>query len=244
MSVIEKITSEWDWNTVIDVLPLIFKGMWTTLGLTLACYGFALLFGFVWTTLRYIQFKPLKWLISFVMQFIRTTPPLVQLYFIFYAWPLVPYVGHTYSAFTVAILGLGIHFSTYISEIYRSGIEAVPRGQWEASTALNYTTWQKWTKIILPQALPPTIPMLGNYLIIMFKEVPLTSAIGVLGMLLVANNYGARHFEYLVPLTLVGLFFLLLSYPSSLLMQRLEVRMNRRFRKSADQPKMEGVPAE
>ncbi|MBO8172287.1 MAG: ectoine/hydroxyectoine ABC transporter permease subunit EhuD [Bacillaceae bacterium] len=222
---------EWDWSTVIDAFPLIFKAMWITLGMTIACYAFALVFGLVWTFIRRVRIKPLQRLISFIMEFIRTTPPLVQLYFIYYAWPLVPYVGVTLDPITTSILGLGIHFSTYISEIYRSGIESVDKGQWEAATALNFSTRQKWTKIILPQAIPPTIPMLGNYLIIMFKEIPLTAAVGVGGMLLTAQKYGAKFYEYMEPLTLVALFFLLLSYPSSILVQKLEQKMNRRFDK-------------
>ncbi|HEU5140723.1 MAG TPA: ABC transporter permease subunit, partial [Bacillales bacterium] len=130
-----------------------------------------------------------------------------------------------------AIIGLGIHFSTYISEIYRSGINDVKNGQWEAATSLNYSTWQKWTKIILPQALPPVIPMLGNYLIIIFKEIPLTLAVGVVGMVAIANNYGSQQFEFIEPLTIAGFFFLVLSYPSALFVRWLEKVTNRRFEK-------------
>jgi len=129
-------------------------------------------------------------------------------------------------------LGLGIHFSTYIGEIYRSGIESVDKGQWEASTALNISTWDKWRKIILPQAIPPTIPMLGNYFIIMFKEVPLASTIGVAGIMLLARSYGAENWSYLEPLTIVGIIFLVLSYPSAVLIKKLENRFNRRFHKN------------
>lgn len=136
------------------------------------------------------------------------------------------------SPFTSAVLGLGIHFSTYISEVYRSGIEAVEKGQWEAARALNFSTAQKWTKVILPQAIPPTIPMLGNYLIIMFKEVPLASTIGVIGMLQLANNYGAKTWNYVEPLTIVAILFLALSYPSALLVKKLEEKMNRQFDKN------------
>lgn len=212
-------------------LPMIFKGMWVTLGVTIACYLFAMVFGFVWVMLKRIPFKPVQWVISFVLEFIRSTPPLVQLFFLFFGLPMVPYIGVSLSPFTVAVLGLGIHFSTYISEIYRSGIESVDKGQWEASIALNMSIKDRWTKIILPQAIPPTIPMLGNYLIIMFKEVPLTSTVGVAGMLLMADKFGARNWAYLEPYTLVALFFLLLSYPSAVLIKKLENKLNRRFDK-------------
>ncbi|GAB3045885.1 ectoine/hydroxyectoine ABC transporter permease subunit EhuD [Virgibacillus ainsalahensis] len=221
----------WSWETFIDALPIILQGLGVTVGLTISCFVFALIFGFFWTFLRRIPNKPLNWVVTWVMEFIRSTPPLVQLFFIYFAWPVIPVIGMTLSPFTSAVLGLGIHFSTYIGEIYRSGIESVEKGQWEASKALNFSTGKKWTKIILPQAIPPTIPMLGNYFIIMFKEVPLASTIGVVGILSLANSYGAQYWAYLEPLTIVALLFLVLSYPSAVLIKKLELKMNTSFDK-------------
>lgn len=225
-------TTYWSWERFFDALPFVLDGLWMTIYLTVACFMFALVFGFVWTFVRRIPNKSLNWIVTWIMEFIRTTPPLVQLFFIYYAWPVIPVVGMTLSPVQSAILGLGIHYSTYISEIYRSGIESVEKGQWEAANALNFSTWDKWKKIILPQAIPPTVPMLGNYFIILFKEVPLVSTISVAEILLKANTYGARTYAYLEPLTIVGIIFLLLSYPSALLVQRLEVKMNTRFDKN------------
>lgn len=221
----------WSWEVFIEVIPIIFKGLWITVGLTIACYLFALLFGFFWVVMSRIPMGPINWLFNWIAVFIRSTPPLVQLFFIYYAWPAIPVIGVALNPFVAAILGLGIHFSTYTAEVYRSGIESIDKGQWEASTALNLSTSQKWRHIILPQAIPPTIPMLGNYLIIMFKEVPLASTIGVVAMLHLANDYGAQYYKYVEPLTVVALFFLLLSYPSALLINKLEKKYNRRFDK-------------
>jgi polar amino acid transport system permease protein len=227
--------SNFKWDVFLDAFPFIIKGLWITLSLTILCFLFALVSGFLWTFLRRIPIKPIQWIVVWTMEFIRSTPPLVQLFFIYYALPVAPVVGDalTFSPYVSAVLGLGIHFSTYISEVYRSGIEGVEQGQWEASRALNFTTGQKWTKIILPQAIPPTIPMLGNYLIIMFKEVPLASTIGVMGILHLANNYGAKNWDYVEPLTIVALLFLLLSYPSAVLINKLEKKLNRNFDKNA-----------
>ncbi|HLR81103.1 MAG TPA: ectoine/hydroxyectoine ABC transporter permease subunit EhuD [Bacillota bacterium] len=225
--------NNWSWEVFFDAFPVVLEGLGITITLTIACYLFALLFGFVWTFLRRIPNQFIHWIVTWVMEFIRSTPPLVQLFFLFYAWPMVPKIGMTLSPFTSAVLGLGIHYSTYIAEVYRSGIEGVDKGQWEASTALNLTTRQKWLKIILPQAIPPTIPMLGNYLIIMFKEVPLASTIGVAGILHMANEYGAQYWTYLEPLTIVALLFLVLSYPAALVIRKLEKKVNRRFDKDA-----------
>ncbi|HEX6593187.1 MAG TPA: ectoine/hydroxyectoine ABC transporter permease subunit EhuD [Bacillota bacterium] len=221
----------WSWEVFFDAFPVVLEGLSITVTLTFACYIFALLFGFVWTFLKRIPNKFVQWITMWTMEFIRSTPPLVQLFFIFYAWPMVPKIGVTLSPFTSAILGLGIHYSTYIAEVYRSGIEGVDKGQWEASTALNFSTRQQWLKIILPQAIPPTIPMLGNYLIIMFKEVPLASTIGVTGILHMADSYGAQYWKYLEPLTIVALLFLVLSYPAAILIRKLEKKVNRRFDK-------------
>ncbi|MFZ3580295.1 ectoine/hydroxyectoine ABC transporter permease subunit EhuD [Virgibacillus sp. DJP39] len=221
----------WSWPTFFEAFPIVIQGLGITISLTIACYLFALVFGFIWTLVRAIPITPIRWVLLAIMEFIRSTPPLVQLFFIFYAWPMIPVVGVALDPFTSAVLGLGIHYSTYIGEVYRTGINAVDKGQWEASTALNYSTGKKWTKIILPQAIPPTIPMLGNYLIIMFKEVPLASTIGVLGILAMANDYGAQHWKYLEALTIVAILFLVLSYPSAILINKLERKFNKRFEK-------------
>src|SRR5690625_4908174 len=214
--------NEWSWDVFYDAFPLIIKGLWITIGLTIACFVFALLFGFVWTFLRRIPIKWVQWMVIWTMEFIRSTPPLVQLFFIYYAFPVVSVIGMTLSHFTRAVLGLGIHFSTYISEVYRSGIEGVSKGQWEASQAPDSSIREKWTKGIFAHALPPTIPMLGNYLIIRSKEVPLASTIGVVGILRIANNYGAKTWDYVEPLTIVAILFLLLSYTSAVLFMNVE----------------------
>src|SRR5699024_9113272 len=108
-----------------------------TVILTLISYINVLTDGFVYVFVRWIPIRFISWLITWIMEFIRSTPPLVQLFFLYYGLPVLPGVGVSLSAFTCAVIGLGLHFSTYIGEVYRSGIESVDQGQWEASTALN-----------------------------------------------------------------------------------------------------------
>ena len=93
-------------------------------------------------------------------------------------------------AFTAGIIALSVHYACYCSEVYRAGLEAVPRGQWEACTALNLSSWNTFKNIILPQAIPPIVPALGNYLVALFKETPLLSAIAVLELVQAAKNLG------------------------------------------------------
>ncbi len=221
----------WSWETFLEAFPIILEGLKITLGLTVVSYLLAMLAGFIWLVLEATPWRPFNLIIYWVREFIRSTPPIVQIFFLYFAWPMVPYVGMSFTPFVAAMLALGIHFSTYISEVYRSGIDSVEKGQREASTALNLSTKDRWLNVILPQALPPTIPMLGNYLIILFKEVPLAATIGVVGILSIARSYGAQTWSYIEPLTIVALLFLLLSYPSALLINKLEGKMNRRFDK-------------
>ncbi|MGO4889251.1 ectoine/hydroxyectoine ABC transporter permease subunit EhuD [Anaerobacillus sp. MEB173] len=215
----------WNWDFAFEVFPVILQAMWTTLAATVVAFAFAMILGLFLAVMRRSTFKPLAWTIIGISEFIRATPPLVQLFFVFY---VLPFWGVSLSPFVAGVLALGIHYSTYCAEIYRSGIESVPRGQWEAATALNFTRRKKWTSIILPQAIPPIIPMLGNYLISMFKETPLLSAIMVVEMLQTAKIVGSASFRYLEPFTIVGILFLLLSYPSALLIKKLENKLNRR----------------
>lgn len=221
----------WSWETFLDAFPIIVMAINVTLGLTVTSFLLALIGGFVWLILESTPVKSFNFIIYWIREFIRSTPPLVQIFFLYFAWPMVPYIGMSFTPFVAAMIALGIHFSTYVSEVYRSGIESVDKGQWEASTALNLSMKDKWFNVVLPQALPPTIPMLGNYLIILFKEVPLAATIGVVGILSTARSYGAQTWSYLEPLTIVAILFLVLSYPSALLIRALEKKVNRRFDK-------------
>jgi polar amino acid transport system permease protein len=117
---------------------------------------------------------------------------------------------------------LGLHYSCFTAEVYRAGIEGVPAGQWDAARALDLSRYQTYRHVILPQAIPPILPALGNYLIAMFKDTPLLSAITVVEVLQQALNFGSEHFRYLEPLTVVGAMYLVLSLISGTLVHWLE----------------------
>jgi polar amino acid transport system permease protein len=147
---------------------------------------------------------------------------LIQVYFLFY---VMPEYGLTLSALTAGTLGIALHYSCYIAEVYRAGLNGVPRGQWEATKALSMNPWNAYRSIILPQTIRPMIPVLGNYLIAMFKDTPVLSAITVVELMLQAKNIGSQTFRYLEPITMVGIFFLLLSVSFAYLVRKLEARM-------------------
>lgn len=210
-----------DWNFVREFMPDLLQGLKVTVSAALVSFVIAAIMGLVFALMRRSSNAWIKKPTDALVEFVRSTPLLVQLYFFFYVLPLY---GVKIEAFTVGVIGLGLHYSSYMSEVYRAGIDAVARGQWEASRALNFTSKDTWTRVILPQAIPPMIPVLGNYLVAMFKETPQLAAITVLEMLQRAKNIGATTFRYLEPITMVGLLFFLISYPAALLVQKLEAR--------------------
>jgi polar amino acid transport system permease protein len=164
------------------------------------------------------------WPVSIVVEFIRNTPLLVQLFFLFF---VLPSWGLTFGPLATGVIGLGLHYSTYTAEVYRAGIDAVPTGQWEAATALSLPRSRTWIAVILPQAFRRVVPALGNYVIAMFKDTPMLAAITVGDMLFKANEIGATTFDYMEPITVVGVLFILISYPTSLLLRVLERRLVR-----------------
>ena len=212
----------WNWKYAFSILPKILSALKITIGATFVAFLLALVLGLILSVLVRSKVKIVSLVVRGFSQFIKTTPLLVQLYFIFYVFPKI---GISLKPFTAGVLGLGVHYSTYLSEVFRSGIESVPAGQWEVAKALNFSRSQTWMKIILPQVIPPIIPVIGNYLITMFKETPQLSAISLVEILQTAKILGASSFRYLEGFTIVGIIFLLLSYPSSQLIKKLESRL-------------------
>lgn len=213
----------WDWSNAYASIPLLLEGLLVTLELTVLGSVLAYALGLMLALLRRSRIPVLSPLVYLFVELVRSTPLLIQVFVIFYLlWPLL---GITPSAFLTGVVALGIHYATYTSEVYRAGIDAVPKGQWEAATALSLPRARVWTDVILPQAVPRVIPALGNYTISMFKETPLLLAIGVLDVLNRAKEQGAETFRVVEPYTLAGLMFLLISYPSSILVRRLERRV-------------------
>ncbi len=209
----------WDWNFVIDILPSLFRGLRLTLIITFSAFGISLLLGLIVSVFRFLKIPVLSHLLNFYVSFVRGTPLLVQAYMAFF---VLPYYGIILDPVPTAIIVLGINYSAYIAEVFRSGIEQLPTGQWEASRALSLSTRRTWVRIVIPQATRPIIPVLGNYLIQMFKDSAILSAITVLELLGTGLQIGSRTFRYLEPITIVGLLFLAVSVPSSLLVRRLE----------------------
>ncbi|MGX5851750.1 ectoine/hydroxyectoine ABC transporter permease subunit EhuD [Mesorhizobium sp. PL10] len=216
----------WNWSYVWEALPYLYRGAIVTVQATLLGFTIALALGLVIALIRKSPNKLISNGMAEVVEFIRSTPLLLQLFFVYY---VAPQFGIAVSAWTAGIGTLGIHYAAFCSEVYRSGIDNVDSGQWEASKALNLSRARTWRVIILPQAIPPVIPALGNYLIGMFKDTPILASIAILELLQQAKNFGGDNYRYTEAITIVAVFYLVLSLAASAIVQSISFWLNRRY---------------
>lgn len=217
-------TPIFDWSFALEILPTLGSALVITIQATVLGMLVAVTLGLALAMLRRSPLRIVSLPTAFVIEFVRSTPLLVQMYFLFYVLPLT---GAQMSPLMTGIVALGLHYATYCAEVYRAGIEAVPRGQWEAACALNMSRWRTAVGVVLPQAIPPVVPALGNYLVAMFKDTPLLSAITVVELLQQSKMIGSATFRYTEPLTLVGALFLALSLVAAWGVRGLEARLQR-----------------
>lgn len=210
-----------DWSFAWQILPQLLHASLRTILITLLGFALAVVFGLLFAIARRSRHVWLSWPAAWLIEFIRSTPLLIQVYFLFY---VLPTYGLSMTALVAGTLGIALHYACYTAEVYRAGLEAVPRGQWEAVTALNFSPFKAYREVILPQAIRPVLPALGNYLIAMFKDTPVLSAITVVEIMQQAKNIGSDSFRYLEPITLVGVFFLLISIGLASVVRQVEKR--------------------
>jgi polar amino acid transport system permease protein len=157
------------------------------------------------------------------VEFVRSTPALVHLYYIYFVFPSFHV---TLSAFTAGIIGLSIGYTAYLSEVFRAAILSIPRAQTEAASSLGMSYLQTMTKVILPQAgrlaLPPTV----NYLLSLMKDTSLLSLVTIQELMFSALLLGSITFKYFTILTEVALVYFVLGYPLTVLSSWLEHKLN------------------
>jgi polar amino acid transport system permease protein len=215
--------SLWDWEYAWDVLPeLLVAFLKLSLGITAAASVLAIVLGLVLVLGRRSSAKAVAWPTYAVVEFVRSTPIPIQLFFVYFG---LPALGFRPSALLTGIAVLGVHYACYMSEVYRAGIDAIPQGQWEACTALSLPPQRTWRAVILPQVVKRILPSTGNQIIALFKETPFLIVIGVAEMVTVANRFGGTYYRYIEPITIAGLIFLAASYPTSVLMRKLETSL-------------------
>ncbi|MFQ5437639.1 MAG: ectoine/hydroxyectoine ABC transporter permease subunit EhuD [Paracoccaceae bacterium] len=217
---------DWKWDFTFEILPRLG---WATLNTMIAAgagYAIAIVLGLALALAQRTPYRPLTFIVRECVEFIRSTPLVLQIFFVFYVGPQF---GIRLSPWASGMIAIGLHYSAYLSEVYRGGIDAVPKGQWEACRSLSMSTRDTYFRIIIPQALPPALAGMGNYLVGIFKDTPMLSVIGVAELMHAANAIGSEHYRFLEPYTLVGLIFLAISLPSAGLIRAFEAWVRKKL---------------
>jgi polar amino acid transport system permease protein len=210
-------------NEMISFLPSLLAGAWVTITVSLVAYALALIVGLVFGIARMSRFWPIKAVATVYVQFIRGTPLLLQLFFIYY---VLPYGGIVLTAFASGVSGLTINYSAYMAEVFRSGVQAIPSGQREAGLSLGMSRRLLMRRIILPQAIRIVIPAIGNFFVSIFKDSALVSVITMRDLMFSGQLLASATFKHFEIFALVGVIYFVISYPTAKLVDYIEARLD------------------
>ncbi|MCB1474548.1 MAG: ectoine/hydroxyectoine ABC transporter permease subunit EhuD [Rhodobiaceae bacterium] len=217
---------DWRWDFTLNILPRLIEATGNTLLAAGIGYAIAVVIGLALALAQRTPFRALTLAVREAVEFIRSTPLILQIFFVFYVGPQF---GIRLSPWVAGMIAIGLHYASYLSEVYRGGLDSVPRGQWEACAALNLSPARTYFRVIIPQALPPSLAGMGNYLVGIFKDTPMLSVIGVAELMHTATAIGSESYRYLEPYTLVGLIFLAISLPSAALIRAFEAWVRKKL---------------
>ena len=202
---------------------------------TLILALFSVLIGTLGGTLlslcRMSKFKPLKYIAVAIVEFVRGTPLMVQLMFIFYGLPMIgvtfPDISFipNFSRFMAGVVAMSLNSSAYVSEIIRSGIQAVDPGQMEAARSIGFTYGESMRKVILPQAVKNILPALGNEFVTVIKESSIVSVIGIADLMFRTNDVIAVTYRSLQALLIAALLYFVMTFITGILVSLAERKM-------------------
>jgi len=211
-----------NWADVWQRSDQFFSGLAITLQVSLLALVLALAIGVIVAVLRVIENPVTQFIGKWYVEFFQNTPLVIQVFFFYQG---LPSLGISLSEFTCGTLGLGIYTGAYIAEVFRAGIQSIPRGQWEAARSQGFTYLQTMGYIILPQALRVALPPLGNQVVNLVKNSAILSTIAVADLMYNANLVSAETFIVFEVYIFAALLYLTLTIPLSALVEYLERRV-------------------
>ncbi|WOH80341.1 amino acid ABC transporter permease [Bradyrhizobium sp. BEA-2-5] len=205
----------------IEIIPRVLEGIGNTAIIAMISFAGAAALGLTWELLRRSHPAP-RPIVQFVIDAIRSTPALVQIYFLFF---VLPYYGITLPPLLVGSLALSFYYSGYMAEVFKAGIDAVPVGQSEAAQSLGLSWSDTIGFVILPQMLRNVAAPLGAYSISILKSTPLLAVISVPEMLGSALDVASDTYRYAEPMFVAGILFLAMSLVAVFCISQLELRL-------------------
>ena len=208
-------------NTLIAMLPPLLTGAATTLKLFFITLLLSLPLGLVLALLRISNWKWIRSAVGTYIWLMRGTPLMLQLLFVYFALPFIPVIGIRLPDFPAAIVAFVLNFAAYFAEIFRAGILAVDRGQYEAAKTLGLSYMQTMRRIVLPQMVRHILPPMSNEAITLVKDTALIYVLALNDLLRAARNIVQRDFT-VTPFIVAGAFYLFMTLILTWLFQRLE----------------------
>lgn len=212
-------------ENVIGVLPKLIRAVPVVAQLAIGAMLLALVLGLLIALARISSNRILRGIAVVYVEVLRGTPLLVQLVYIYF---VLPVIGVQLEPITAGIIGLGLNYAAYLSEVYRTSILAIDSGQTEAALSLGYTPTKALWRIVIPQSFKVALGPIGNYFIAMVKDTALTSVIAVSEILKTANTLNSQTFQTVEIYTAAALLYLALSLPLSRLVIVLEKKARSR----------------
>ena len=213
----------WNFAPVLANTGVLAQGLVNTLKVTGTALAFGVPLGLVLALLRLSRRRVLAWPAGFVIEFFRTTPPLVQLFWFFFALPILIHVEMT--PFVASALTFSIQSSAFFAEVFRGGIVSIERGQWEGARAIGMTHAQALRRVILPQAVRRMIPAFMERAIELMKTTTLVATVSYADLLFQANELAQKTFRPLEVFTVTALIYFVVIFVASLAVRRVERRL-------------------
>jgi polar amino acid transport system permease protein len=215
----------WDFAAPLSAWPQLLHGLGYTLLLAVLSFVLSCLIGALVCALRVSPVRTVSLLAAGYIELMRLTPLLIQMLWVYTSLALL--TGIRLSPFQAGLLALSLNSGAFMAEVFRSGLQSVPRGQKEAAQALGMSTWQSLKRVVGPQTLRIVIPPLGSGWVSSFKDTSLLLVLGVPELMTQAQMISSATYRPLETFTIVGLVYLLLAYPQALLVERLYRRFRR-----------------
>jgi polar amino acid transport system permease protein len=215
-------TGQVDPNFLADYAPLFLGGVPLTIFVSVVSIAFAAVFATFGALGRISTIAPIYAVATLYVSLVRGTPLIVQVFFIYGA---LPQFGIVLPALVAGVFALSFNYGAYLTEIFRAGIQAIPRGQLEAASALGMTGPQTMRRIVVPQAVRIVIPAIGNEFIAMIKDSALVSFVGLHELFYLTRTIGAAKFRSFETLLFAAVVYWILTIIFSLFQDRLERRM-------------------
>jgi polar amino acid transport system permease protein len=204
---------KFDWSVIANNWPLLLQGAGVTVMLTFATMALALPGGMVLTLMRMSRLAPVRAFATGFVEFFRTTPIILQVYWVFYVLPVL--IDFRASAFATGLIALTLNVSAFNSETFRSGINSIRAGQRNAALALGMSEWQALRIVIIPQAIHRVLPALASTWVSLFKDTSLVSVIAVAELSYVGLQLRSQTYRVLEVLTAMAVLYWLMGYPQA-----------------------------